>query len=436
MISARTPCSVSVNRTSRLAVALLTLLPSLSAQALEQRYELSLELWGFADEGAQGQAQSDVSLSLLSNFWHDLNNGSDRFALSPFVRGDSRDAERSHFDLREASWNHLGDGYELRSGICQVFWGVTEGVHLVDIINQTDQLESLDGEQKLGQPMINLAFERDQQMFDLFLLTGSRERRFPDADGRLRLPLEVNEDLASYESSHGNNRLDLAARWQLNLPALRLGLSGYSGTAREPELLPVVDFSQLLFSDGQLSGFAPGYAPVLAPYYPLINQLGLDLQVTQGDLLWKLEAIQRNGGLENYQAADAGLEYTQVGAFDSPLDLGWLLEYLHDSRGEQATGPFEQDILLGWRLAFNDAASSSVLASVIIDRHSGEQLFSLEAEQRLSEELLLALELRAFANGSQQPQSAIEFLSDPDPQNKLRPLLQDDFLRVELSWFF
>ncbi len=92
--------------------------------------------------------------------------------------------------------------------------------------------------------------------------------------------------------------------------------------------------------------------------------------------------------------------------------------------------------MLGWRLAFNDAASSSLLASVIIDRHSGEQLFSLEAEQRLSEELLLALELRAFANGSQQPQSAIEFLSDPDPQNKLRPLLQDEFLRVELSWFF
>jgi len=433
---ARTPCSVSANSTSRLAVALLALLPSLPVSALEQRYELSLELWGFADEGAQSQAQSDTSLSLLSNFWHDLNNGSDRFALSPFVRGDSRDAERSHFDLREASWNHLGDGYELRSGICQVFWGVTEGVHLVDIINQTDQVESLDGEQKLGQPMINLALEGEQQMLDLFVLTGSRERRFPDADGRLRLPLVVDEDLASYESARENHRLDLAARWQLNLPALRLGLSGYSGTAREPELLPVVDYSQLLFSDGQLSGFAPGYAPVLAPYYPLINQLGLDLQVTQGDLLWKLEAIQRNGGLENYQAADAGLEYTQVGVFDSPLDLGWLAEYLYDSRDERASGPFEHDILLGWRLGFNDAASSSLLTSVIIDRYSGERLFSVEAERRLSDELLLALELRVFANGSPQPQSAVEFLSSADPQNKLRPLLQDDFLRLELSWFF
>ena len=416
--------------------ALLILLLSLPAAALQQRHELGLEAWGFAEPGAQGQARENASLSLRSEFWHDLDNGRDRFALTPFLRADGRDAERSHFDLREASWNHLGEGYELRIGVRQVFWGVTEAVHLVDIINQTDQVESLDGEQKLGQPMLNLSFERGQQLFDLFLLMGARERTFAGSDGRLRLPLVVDEDLARYESSRENRRLDLAARWQLNLPALRLGLSAFSGTAREPELQPVVDPSQLRFSAGQLSGFAPSYQPVLAPYYPLINQLGLDLQVTQGDLLWKLEAIQRNGGAQNYQAVDAGLEYTQVGAFGSALDLGWLVECLYDSRDERATSPFEHDLLLGWRLAFNDAASSSLLTSLILDQESGERLFSIEAQHRLSEDLLLELELRAVAGGSQRPQSALAFLAGPDPEHKLRPLLQDDFMRLELSWFF
>lgn len=415
---------------------LFVLLIGLPAQALQQRHELGLEVWGFAEPGAQGQARENASLSLRSELWHDLENGRDRFALTPFVRADGRDDERSHFDLREASWNHLGEDFELRVGVRQVFWGVTEGVHLVDIINQTDQVESLDGEQKLGQPMLNLSIERGQQLFDLFLLTGARERTFAGLDGRLRLPLVVDDDLARYESSRENRRLDLAARWQLNLPALRLGLSAFSGTAREPELQPVVDFSQLRFDAGQLSGFAPGYQPVLAPYYPLINQLGLDLQVTQGDLLWKLEAIQRNGGAENFQAADAGLEYTQVGAFGSALDLGWLAEYLYDSRDERATTPFEHDLLLGWRLSFNDAASSSLLTSLILDQESGERLFSIEAQHRLNEDLLLELELRAVAGGSQRPQSALAFLAGPDPEHKLRPLLQDDFLRLELSWFF
>jgi hypothetical protein len=414
---------------------LLALLPCLPLAAVEQRHELGLELWGFAEPGAQDQAREDLSLSLRSEFWHELDNGRDSFVLTPFLRYDARDDERSHVDLREASWNHLGDGFELRSGIRQVFWGVTEGAHLVDIINQTDQVESLDGEQKLGQPMINLALEQGAQMFDLFVLLGARERTFPGEHGRLRLPLVVDEDLASYESSRENRRIDLAARWQLNLPALRLGLSGFSGTAREPELRPVVDASRFTFSNGQLD-FAPGYQPVLAPHYPLINQLGVDLQVTQGDLLWKLEAIQRNGGLENYHAADAGLEYTQVGAFGSPVDIGWLVEYLHDSRGRRATSPFEHDLLVGWRFAFNDAAGSTLLTSLIVDRETGERLFSIEAQHRLSDELLLELELRAFAHGGGRPQNALEFLREADSEHKLRPLLQDDFLRAELSWFF
>ncbi len=416
-----------------LAISLFVCSP---ADALQQRHELGLETWNFAERGAQGQARTNASVSLRSEFWHDLDNGRDRLVLVPFVRGDLRDARRSHFDLREASWDHRGDGFTLRTGIHQVFWGVTEGVHLVDIVNQTDQVESLDGEQKLGQPMINLSIERGQQLFDLFLLTGARERRFPGEDGRLRLPLVVDEDLSSYESSRENRRLDLAARWQLNLPSLRLGLSGFSGTAREPELRPVVDLAQVRFSGGQAVGFVPGYRPVLAPHYPLIEQFGLDLQVTQGDLLWKLEAIRRTGGVENFNAADAGLEYTQVGAFGSRLDLGWLFEYLYDSRDERATTPFEDDLLLGWRLAFNDAASSTLLASLILDRQTRERLISLEGQHRLSDDLLLELELRVFAGGAERPQNAFEFVSATDARHKLRPLLRDDFLRLELSWFF
>ena len=46
-------------------------------------------------------------------------------------------------------------------GIDKVFWGVIESRHLVDYINQTDGVEDVDGEDKLGQPMINLGLQRD-----------------------------------------------------------------------------------------------------------------------------------------------------------------------------------------------------------------------------------------------------------------------------------
>lgn len=402
-----------------LGITLVNGLFATAAHALDGRGELALEHTQFPRAGAQGQHREHPSVSAQIELWHSPNDGRDTFSLTPFLRWDRRDEERSHWDLRELSWVHVRGGMELRTGWRQVFWGVTEGVHLVDIINQTDAVESVDGERKLGQPMLNLALEQGDHMFDLFLLIGARERTFPGAEGRLRLPIVVDRAQTRWESRRADERLDLAARWQWNAYPLRLGLSGFSGHAREPELLPL----------------ASAAGVVLAPYYPLIHQVGVDAQITQGDLLWKLELIQRWGGREDYQAADAGLEYTQVGILDTPADLGWLLELLYDSRGRAASTPFQQDLLLGWRLAFNDAASTTLLASVILDPDSGEQLWSLEGQHRLADAWSLALELRQIG-GTPAPQQAEDFLLAADARHALRPLARDSFVRTTLSWFF
>ena len=49
------------------------------------------------------------------------------------------------------------ENYETKIGVRKDFWGVTETVHRVDILNQTDSVDGFDGEDKLGQPMINLS---------------------------------------------------------------------------------------------------------------------------------------------------------------------------------------------------------------------------------------------------------------------------------------
>lgn len=411
----------------RCLIALLLLGASGVGSALDFRGEFGGEAFAFGQAGAQGQAAADYAGYVQGQWWQSFNDDHDLLTVTPFIRVDRADSERSHADLREASWLHVGDGYELRSGVRQVFWGVTEGAHLVDIVNQTDAVEGVDGKRKLGQPMLNLSIERGRQLVDLFILPGARERSFPGGDGRLRLPLVVDSRLARYQSAQENRHIDLAARWQYSHDNLRLGLSGFAGTAREPELQPVVDLTRLATE--------PGYQPVLAPYYPLIRQAGLDLQYTQGDLLWKLEAISRRGGSRDYTAGAAGIEYTQVGVLESAVDLGWLCEYLYDSRQDQASTPFEHDLLLGARLNFNDAAGSDLLASVIVDHKTQEQLFSVEARHRLRSNLLLKLELRQVGH-SPAPQTAYEFMTETDSTHKLRPLAQDSFLRAELIWFF
>jgi len=392
--------------------------------------EAGVEATVYAKDGAQGQSVTQGSLRLLGEARWDWNSRRDSFALKPFARVDSQDGERSHADLREALWLHAQGPWQTRVGIGQTFWGVTEGMHVVDIVNQTDTLENPEGDARLGQPMLNGSWEQDEHLLDVFVLPGFRERAFAGLDGRMRLPWMVNTQAATYESGKGKRHVDLAARYQFSANGLRLGVSGFKGTSREPELRPVVDLTQV-----GPGFFAPGYRPELHPYYPQITQWGLDLQLTRGDWLWKLEAIDRDGfGPERFQTADAGLEYTRVGILGSRYDLGWLLEGLYDSRAEQATQPFEHDLLLGWRLAFNDEASSDLLLAVVRDLEHPESYLRLKGSTRLNDRLKLAVEARLL--NTRDPQSPFAVLAAPDTDYKLRSFGDDSHLRAELTWFY
>ena len=83
----------------------------------------------------------------------------------------------SHVDIRELNLLYTQDNWEGIAGISRVFWGVTESGHLVDIINQTDQLEGFDGEDKLGQAMIRISRLFDQNSVDLYVLPGFRSSK-------------------------------------------------------------------------------------------------------------------------------------------------------------------------------------------------------------------------------------------------------------------
>ena len=329
---------------SRFLVYSCLLIGCSPALALELKHEARVELRSYFEQGAQGQSQYTGSLALQSEANHQINE-QQQAQVKLFARWDEQDSHRSSIDVQEALWTYAKQQWQLRAGIGQVFWGVTEGQHLVDVVNQRNYLESIDGDIKLGQPLINVSFEQEQHLLDVYLLPYFREQPFASYDGRLRLPWVVEDD-ARYESGAKNHRIDAALRYQFNAQGLRLGLSAFSGTSREPLLQPQVDPTQLSYTGFVPTGFVADYQPTLAAYYPVIAQLGLDVQYIVGDWLLKLETIQRHGMGNAYTTSDVGFEYTQVGAFGSMLDVGWLAEYLHDSRNNNATHSFEHDVLL------------------------------------------------------------------------------------------
>jgi len=371
---------------------------------------INFEAKHFSNDALSSSQFNDyASVSIQPEWFHEWDGGKQLFTFVPFARWDQRDDERTHSDIRELSWLKVFKSSELRVGVRKVFWGVSESQHLVDVINQTDLVENMDGEDKLGQPMINYALIQDWGTLDLFVLPYFRERTFPGIDGRLRTTLHVDTDNPVYESSDKENHIDYAVRWSHSIGDWDIGLSYFDGTSRDPSFTwPALD------ADGNLS---------LRPIYYLMQQTAIDLQATKEAWLWKVEAINRRVNNESYNAATAGFEYTLNGVFETASDIGIVMEYLYDDRKALASTPFEDDLMLGLRWTKNDVHDTSVLLGVIADLDDSSRLYSLEASRRLGESWKLNIEARVF-NGI------------TDTTSPLYSFRQDDFIQLELGYYF
>ena len=345
------------------------------------------------------------SLLLQPEFYWRSDGGKQRISIVGFARWDSVDDERSHVDLREAYWGIDGNGWDLTAGVSKIFWGVTESRHLVDVINQSDLVESVDEESKLGQPLVNLNLQRDYGRFGLFVMPYFRERTFPGVNGRFRAPLVVDTDNPIYESSDEENHIDLALRYSHYIGDVDIGAHLFEGTSREARFVLAPEGDRLL------------------PVYDQMTQFGVDVQYTAEAWLWKLEAIARDTRLDSFVAAAAGFEYTFYGVKNSAADIGVLVEYLYDGRNDlSAPTASDNDVFIGTRLALNDSDDTSVLAGVALDLDTQELFLNIEAERRIGDSLSLELQLRSFMNAK---------LNDA-----LFAVKQDDYLQLRLNWYY
>lgn len=367
---------------------------------LQSRFFASDALWpGQVSQAAQ------VSIAATAELRWRNAAGNQRASFIPFLRWDEADTERSLIDLPEAYWAWEGEAAELLVGANTVFWGVTESVHLVDVINQTDAAGDIDGEDKLGQPMVNVAWQNDWGQLSAYVLPLFRERTYPGIGGRLRSPLPVDTDRPVYESSRGEDHVDLALRYSHYIGDMDIGLSLFSGTSREPRLVPAEDGS------------------VLLPHYDQIDQFGIDLQYTRDAWLWKLEAIARDGNSHTFAAAVGGFEYTLYQVRETAADVGLLLEFQYDGRNElESFTVNDNDVFVGTRVALNDTQDTAMLAGIAYDVDTGETFLNVEAERRFGDDIAVELRIRAFSGAS--------------PQDITYSVVRDDYVQLQIAKYF
>jgi len=366
--------------------------------------EVQAENRYFLREGAYtGQERNFLSLAAQPEFEVRWPKGKHRIKGSFFGRWDQFDDNRTHVDIRELYYQRVKGPLEVSVGLKKVFWGVTESAHLIDIINQTDQVESFDGEQKLGQPMVQGSFLTRLGTFDLFYLPYARRRQFPAEKGRLRFPQVVEREDIDFDHDLEAWHPSLAARWSHYLGPFDAGLSYFYGVGREP-----------LFLD--LNTANPRF------FYPIIHQAGVDLQATTGPILWKLETSYRYADEQDFTALAAGLEYTFGNVASTGMDISLLGEYLYDSRDELAISNLANDVFSGIRVAFNDVQSTEFLAGAVIDLENTTQLFSVETSRRFRQSWKAELEARFF-----EQVDRAEFVAFFE---------RDSFLRIRISKYW
>jgi hypothetical protein len=368
--------------------------------------ELSFEARSYLERGAYGNTGlGDFSIILQPEYAVAWEEDRKVVSFEPFIRLSSLDDERTHGDIRELSFVGSWDLFELRIGISKVFWGVTESQHLVDVINQTDLVESPDGEDKLGQPMVNFVYVNEYGNFEFFILPYFRERTFSGYDGRFRTNLVVDGESPIYLHGDEESHIDGAIRWSHYLGGLDWAISYFEGTDREPTL------------KANLIGTK------LVPVYGQSKQASLELQYVVGDWLLKSEVLSKDSDQNgNYWAMVAGFEYTFANYYQG-MDVGVLYEYLYDDRGESSGSGLDDASFVGSRIALNDEKSLEFLVGGIVEHETGKLCNAfLESSRRINENWKWTIE------GS--------FFAKPKSGSFLEKIKRDDYLQGSLSYFW
>jgi hypothetical protein len=217
----------------------------------------------------------------------------------------------------------------------------------------------------------------------------------------------VDTDRAIYESSVEERHVDLALRYNNTFGDIDLGLYYFKGTGREPTLVPSLDASGLL---------------LLIPLYEQIEQTGLDIQMVSGPWLLKIEALYRSGQGPAFFAYTGGVEHTFASVASTRVDIGAIIEYAYDERGDASTSAFQNDLMLGTRIAANDTADTQLLLGWAHDIKHSSHALSIEGSRRLTDSVKLSLEGR--------------FISSSSTEDVLHQLRADDYFQIEISYYF
>ena len=338
--------------------------------------EIGLEIKEFHKNEAYSNQQNTYSSFIKSEIFFDFKNDLE-FLMEPYLRYDRYDKNRSLFDFKENNLTYYYNDIQLKAGISEVFWGITESKNLVDIINPKDVTDG-DQKAKLGQTM--LAFSNYSEKFgilDFYYLPFFKNSSQIGEEGRLRLSKPIENYNIVYEGGAGSKVPSWALKWEHSFRFFDFSLQGFRGNSRESSTIGKLENLQLKYFQG----------------YERISQIGTYFQVISGPIIYKLEVIKRNGQKnaknirENFFSYTLGLEHLINNLFENKWDLTSFIEYHNDDRNGDSTDILQNDLFLATRLNFNNIDGTEFLTSITLDTDGGGNTSTVELSSRITDNI-------------------------------------------------
>ena len=330
----------------------------------EQYGEIEVSSSIFFDDVEGDNRKNNLNTSSFKyNFFFENNNLSGKLKINSLF-SDPEAAE--NIDFNEAYLEYTNNDLNFLVGNNIIFWGKNEFYNPVDIINSKDFSTGLAQGEKKGQSMVNVKKYFETSELNFFLLP-STTNTYPTSKVRPQLALNIDTN-DTYADGASKDNIGMALRWSGYVNEYDYGFSYYEGNSKDPALV---------LTSGKF-----------VPKYSEITQLGLDLQATREDTLYKSEVVYReneydyNGNIEDYTNLILGFEHTNYGIYEKNWDLANIVEYSYDTRSSNSHHGYQNDLFLGVRLVLNDIEDTQYFVSLQNDLDKNTRALTFNYESR------------------------------------------------------
>ena len=322
---------------------------------------------------------------------------------------DTQEGERDYLRANEAYLQHDFIEQEVRitAGREVIFWGALEVYNPVDVINlqviSRDPFEVF----KLGSYLISVSKYFESSELELLATLYEQDQEFPGRES----PYFIFPSFLTYDKN-------LITEDSRTRPTVYLKYSGSTDT-----LYPL-DFAFTVSNgyDSQRFITLVGDGILRQNAYIASKFQTFDTLVINATLL-KLEAsytdVKNVPFISDYYQVGAGIEHTLQQLYRS-WDLGLISEYylykitdkdkFDDLRLFQS---FQNDLFLGFRLTFNDAASSEIVGGGIFDlEYDGEYSLFAEFNTRVFDRFTLSADIRKIVPNTEAIPTLYQLIGD------------------------